>query len=289
LFIASGGAAFFVFQLNPREPVAQWLTWPLLYMAALTLVFYGSMVSVGHALFVRLVGDADLPTSERLVYSLALGLGVFALAMYVVGALGGYNVWFACLLPALMMAAGARDLPLLLRRTKQRLAARPAMSLLSATLAALSTAWGVYMLALLYLSSFTPNSFNFDAIWYHVPVAQDYARQGGIVPFYGDNHRAYPHLASFFHTWALLVPGFKHLPLRWMLMLQLELGSVIWRLVGACAVARWCLNGRKVPGLWAVFFLFPSIFIYDQNIAGSADHVLGMTAAPLFLAVARMI
>jgi hypothetical protein len=42
-----------------------------------------------------------------------------------------------------------------------------------------------------------------------------------------------------------------------------------------------------VRGLWAGFFLFPSIFAYDQSIGGSADHFLGFFAVPVVLAVVR--
>lgn len=287
LIVSLCGASFFLKRVDQNYPVAEWLIWPLLHLVVLSVVFYASLVAAGNAALKRIVDVEELPTSERLVHSMVLGLGIFALLMYIVGAIGGYGAWFGFLLPTILFMVGARDLPAWYRSVRLRYERRPRLSVGSKIFSGLAMAFGGYMLALLYLSSFTPASFNFDAIWYHVPIAQDYAREGRIVPFYGDNHRAYPHLASFLHTWALLVPGIKELPLRWMLMLHLELGSVVWRVIGAAAVARWLLNGRIVPGLWAVFFLFPSIFIYDQNVAGSADHVLGMTAASLFLAVGR--
>lgn len=287
LIVSLCGAYYFFQRVNQNYPVSQWLIWSLLHVALLCGLFYAALVVMGNAVLRVLVDADELPTSERLVHSMVLGLGVFALSMYIVGAFGGYGPWFATLLPLFMLALGARDVPAWYRTARLRYERRKRPSLGGKILASVAMAFGGYMLALLYLSSLTPDSFNFDAIWYHVPIAQDYARAGGIVPFYGDNHRAYPHLASFLHTWALLVPGIKELPVRWMLMLHLEFGSVVWRIVGAAAVARWLLNGRAVPGLWAIFFLFPAVFIYDQNIAGSADHVLGMTAAPLLLALGR--
>jgi hypothetical protein len=77
------------------------------------------------------------------------------------------------------------------------------------------------------------------------------------------------------------------LPLKWMLMLHLEFAMVVWRIVGVAALGQYLLGDRRVSGLGAVFFLFPSIFIYDQNIGGSADHVLGAAAVPIFLGLAR--
>jgi hypothetical protein len=72
-----------------------------------------------------------------------------------------------------------------------------------------------------------------------------------------------------------------------MLSLHLELAIVLWRVLGAAALARWLLGGRDVRGLWAGFFLFPSVFVYDQSIGGSADHFLGFFAVPVVLAAAR--
>jgi hypothetical protein len=86
------------------------------------------------------------------------------------------------------------------------------------------------------------------------------------------------------HTWALLAPKLPHTSQHWMLSLHLEYAIVIWRIVGAAALARRLLGGRDVRGLWAGFFLFPSIFVYDQNIGGSADHFQGFFAAPILLA-----
>ncbi len=285
-----GGGGYYLQSLGLGGEGRLWLFLPLVLMSLLAFSFYACLTVGGYALLRRIVPVSELPTAETLLHSMTIGLGLFALTFYLLGALGGLGSAYAVVFPVGMFALGARDLPELWTRFQKRLAeARPSGRLGSWILSRLALGWGAGLLLLLYATSLTPKSFNFDAIWYHIPVAQDYARLGRIVPFYGDNHRAYPQLTSLIHTWALLVPGIKILALRWILMLQLELLSVVWRIVGAVAVARWCLGGRRIPGLWVVFFLFPSVFIYDQNIAGSADHVLGMTAAPLFLAVARMI
>lgn len=41
----------------------------------------------------------------------------------------------------------------------------------------------------------------------HVVIAQDYAREGHLVPFVGDWQPNVPHLASFVFTWGFIVPG----------------------------------------------------------------------------------
>jgi hypothetical protein len=292
LLLCALATGVYAARLNRENPISSWVGWHLLVLIAWTLVLNVSFVSLGHTIVKRLLRIDPLPAVETSVYSMALGLAAFALSMYVAGALHWYHWSFATMLPLLFLGIGARDFPDLWqkfsrgRKRRNDTARRGSLERLWLWLV---TGWGIVCVAFLYLQTLTPQSFNFDAIWYHVPIAQDYAREGGLIPFYGDNHRAYPHLTSLLHTWALLVPGVEPMPTRWMLMLHIEFGFVIWRLIGAVAAARWLLGGHSVRGLWTVFFLFPSIFIYDQNIGGSADHVLGATAVPVFLATGRLL
>ncbi len=283
------GNGVFLSHVAQSYPIDRWLAWHLLQLVGWTLLLNGSFVAAGHSVLRRWLGVRGLAPAELLVSSGMVGLSMFALLMYAGGALSWFHWTFSLGLPLLLWGLGARDLrELWVELTHQRWRSH-ASSAWARGASFLASAFGMVMLALLYLESLTPESFNFDAIWYHVPIAQDYVREGGIVPFFGDNHRAYPHLTSLLQTWALLVPGLEPLPVRWMLMLHLEYSFVVWRLLGALATMQWLLNGRYIAGLWACFFLFPSVFIYDQNIAGSADHVLGATAAPLFLATGRLL
>jgi hypothetical protein len=285
LTIAAAGA--YLLQLDLRYPVRHWLVWRLLPIWLWTFALNLGLVTAGSALLRWFLPRANVPFSERLVYGLGLGMAAFALLTFGGGALGLFKPWFAVGLVALLLGVGWAEVPALARQAMREGAALSQMGLGQRILGALAFGFTALMLSLVYLEALTPNSFNFDAVWYHVPIAQDYARIGRIVPFFGDNHRAYPHLASLFHTWALLVPGLAPEPLRWILMLHLEFAMVVWRIVGVVAIATYLLGGRRIPGLGAVFFLFPSVFIYDQNIGGSADHVLGASAAPIFLALCR--
>lgn len=294
LVVGLGGTLYLLQQLSLAQPVSRWLVGRILLLVLWTILLQASFVAFGHVLLRRVFGLTKLAGAELAVLSMALGFSAFAVLMFVGGALFLFHGTFAILLPLLFLLAGARDAPALWRGLWSAAHGTPASagnpkSAWSQVATWVATCWGGALIVLLYLQCLSPHSFNFDAIWYHVPVAQDYAREGGIVPFYGDNHRAYPHLTSLLHTWALLVPGIQPLPLRWMLMLHIEFSFVLWRLVGALAAANWLLGKRRVPGLWAVFFLFPSVFIYDQNISGSADHVLGATAVPILLATGRLL
>src|SRR5690606_32547953 len=85
-------------------------------------------------------------------------------------------------------------------------------------------------------------------------------------------------------TFGFSVPGLRP-ELRWMMALTVEFTIVLWKIFGALVAAQWMLDKAGPRGLWVTFFLFPSVFIYDQNIGGSADHFMGVFAAPVFIAL----
>jgi len=280
-------------------PLHEWLFWRLAVLWLYGALFVSATLTFGHALLTRLVGaennpgddsesdSGGLPFAETLVMSVAIGVLAFCLAMIGAGALGIIGPVYAIVMPLVFLAIGVNRLPRLLRQAQTWWATRPTTTLGYATLRNLAVGGAIVCLFLLYIQSMTPTAINYDASWYHMPVAEDYARTGKIFPMYADYNRAFPQLPSMLHTWAFSVPGL--IPqLRWMLALQGEFLMVIWTIVGVVAGAEWMLR-RRVPGLWAVFFLFPSIFVYDQNIGGSADHIVGFWAIPMLLATARML
>ncbi|MBM4377033.1 MAG: hypothetical protein FJ095_18275 [Deltaproteobacteria bacterium] len=294
LTLVAGLVATVVFArlLDRHYPLRDWLALRLLPVWGYTLLFNLACVSAGSQLLARLLGPVEGRALERLVLSMATGLVVFVVALFGFGFVGLMKPTVALGLVLAMTFAGVRSLPALVRAFGEDLGSKAALdgarsSPLVRVLGFLAAGAGAVAVGFMYLEALDPSSMNFDATWYHFPIAQDYARLGRVVPFPGENHRAYPHLTSIVHTWALLVPGVARLPLRWMLALHLEFGIVVWRIVGVAAVMRFMLGGARVRGLWSVFFLFPSIFVYDQSIGGSADHFLGFFAAPIFLALAR--
>lgn len=281
------GAYYFGVTVDRYYPIHTWLLWRVAPIWGYALLLNASAVAFGSLLVRRLMGDRELPALERLLQSMMLGLVAFVLALYVAGFVGLFKPWLAVALPLAFLAAGERDGRALLRDLVAWRRSVPEPGGLERTLGSLALLFGCACVVFLYLEALNVSAINFDATWYHYPIAQDYARVGRIIAFPGENHRAYPHLTSMLHTWALLVPGLKLLPQHWMLSLHLEFCIVLWRVVGVAALARWMLGGRDVRGLWAGFFLFPSIFVYDQAIGGSADHFLGFFAAPAVLAAAR--
>ena len=273
--------------LDPHYPIKEWLVWQLLPIWGYAILFNLSCVACGSFLLRRLLGQRELPVLERLLQSMMLGLVAFVLGLYAAGFVGLLKPWLAVLIPLAFLVVGESDGRALLRELFAWRAAIPQPRPIERTLGTLAIVLGSAALVFLYLEALDFSAINFDATWYHFPIAQDYARVGRIIPFPGENHRAYPHLTSMLHAWALLVPGLSKLPQHWMLSLHLEFTIVVWEIVGAATLARWLLGGRDVRGLWAGFFLFPSVFIYDQAIGGSADHFLGFFAVPALLAAAR--
>jgi len=279
---------YFATVLDRAYPIQQWLVWRLAVIWLWCLVFNGALLAFGVWLTGRIVGEATLPPLEAAVTSVAVGTVGMGLLLYAAGFLGLLHTWLVLALAAVLLGVGARPLWRLGKRlAAERAALSRPRTAFGRTLALVTIGWVAWSLTFLYLGAMTPDAINHDAAWYHLPTAADYARAGRIVPFAADYLRAMPHLMAVLYSWAFLVPGLPHPALRWMLVLHIEFSMVMWTLVGVAAGARWMLEGRRVPLLWAAFLLFPGIFVYDMHIGGSADHVLGMFTIPLFLTAIR--
>ncbi|HET6149567.1 MAG TPA: hypothetical protein VFH68_18665 [Polyangia bacterium] len=281
------GVAIYVVVVKDVYPPPNWLFWRLLVLWGWCALLHGACLAFGHLIVTRWLGLRDLPVIEALVTSAAVGFVAFGMAMYLAGALALFRPAFAIVLPVVMIAAGGPELWRFARRAwvgepGQERAPRSRPDPITAAV----IAFGVLCLGLLYLESMTPDAINYDARWYHLTVAQDYAREGKIVSFPADYPKCYPHLAGLIHTWGWLVPGLSQ-PLRWMLALHNEFCLFLWTLLGVAAGVAWLVERTRVKGAWAAFFLFPGISLYDSNIGGGADHVVAFFALPLFLAALR--
>ncbi|MBN2195114.1 MAG: hypothetical protein JW751_20015 [Polyangiaceae bacterium] len=284
--VAVAGAVLFARIVDEHYPIRDWFIWTLLPIWAYVGLFAASTFSFGAGVLRWTTGPRRAPLAEWVIHSLTVGIVAFVWGLYLLGATGFLVGWAALVLPLGMLMVSAPTIRATYRDFDRGWRGGPSRPLLQRILIAAAVAWGIVWLFLVYLEALSPSSINFDASWYHLPIAQDYARIGRIVPFPGEGHRAYPHLTSMVQTWALLVPGLAT-PERWMLILNLEFFIVVGRIIGVAAVAAFVLDDREVPALWVVFFLFPTVFVYDQNIGGSADHYVGFFAAPVFLAAAR--
>ncbi|HYP87850.1 MAG TPA: hypothetical protein VEQ59_06845, partial [Polyangiaceae bacterium] len=285
LLISFFGVRIYVGYVDPIYPIRDWLAWPLLtiwgYVALCNLAWFAA----GNWLLGRVLGVRDLPRLEHAVLSAATGVVIFVELMYAAGALGLYRPSFAVLLPLGLIAVGSRELVVFTRRYLEEARSRPPAS------AWLLLLWAIggFLTFIIYLGVLSPDSVNYDASWVHLTIAQDYAREGRIVPFPGDYTKSVPHLASIIHTWDFLVPGLSAPALRWMLALHQEFGLFVWTLAGVAATIRFMLGGERLGGTWVALYLFPIIFVYDHNLGGAADHVAAFFALPGFLAANRLL
>lgn len=270
--------------MNGAYPIRDWLFWRIAWLWLWSALYSAACVSAGYVLLTRALKRTALPTLETTVTSFALGVTAFTLVMYVAGAFALYKTWFAVLLPFAMIAAGAKPFAAFVRERRAAAAAEPYAP--AGFWVKLAWVAGVVCLFFVYVEALTPDAISFDANWYHLPPAQDYARAGKIVPFFSQYNRALPQLATFLFTWGWLIPWLNP-SLRWMMALHLEFTCFIWTLAGIAALARWMLGDSRHRGTWAAFFFFPIIFVYDSNLGGCADHILAMFAPPALLAAAR--
>lgn len=283
--VCLAGAGIFLVHVDTIYPIKDWLFIKLAMVWGACLYLHAGAVAVGHALLSRVIKVGGLPFYERLLTDMAVGLVSFVLLMYAAGACGLLRSEVAVVLPGALMLV---SLPTLIHELKQH-RARPSTPGARARYHPLVVAGAVLALlavGVLYLQCMTPDALNYDSKWYHLTVGEDYAREGRLVPFPADyNKAAFPQLTGFLYAWSSLLPGFDT-PLRAMFILHNEFCLMLWQMLAVRACVDWFL-GKSSPGAWAAMFLFPGFYIYDSNLGGSADHVLGFFAVPLFLAAVR--
>jgi hypothetical protein len=266
------------------HPFGDWLTFFWARAWAGALLFGISSLAIGVrvlALFQRPMGRLG----ERFTFAMALGVLTFALGVYVAGLFGLLRRPFFFAWPALLLLVGGRALVRDVQRIRGHLRRfGPALYSPRSALQVLAVLLLVAGVLGLYLEILVPGNISFDARWYHLPIAENYAVTGRIRPFpEGWYKGCYPHLASWLYTWAFLAPG--ALDHQLCLASHIEFVVFLATLAGVSALAHRLIVGIRIPYAAAALFLFPAIFCYDSNLNTSADHVLGFWAAPLGLAL----
>ncbi|MEO6600925.1 MAG: hypothetical protein ABIQ16_13685, partial [Polyangiaceae bacterium] len=278
-----GATYYYAQRLDPVYPLKTWLFWQLGAVWGWLLLLMLGCMSFGQLLVHRVLKLRGLQLLESAVLGMACGVMAFVWGMYLSGALALYSGVFAVLLPVGMIALSHRQ-GLAFARAAYEASRIPSRRSLFALFAVPA---GVLCVGVLYLSSMTPDSLNYDSVWSHMTVAQDYAREHRIVAFPGDFNKNMPQLHSLIYAWAFLVPGL-HPALRWMLALHTEFILFVWTLAGTAAGIRALLGNRSLPGAWTMFFLFPAIFVYDNNLGGAADHICAFFMPPILIALLRL-
>jgi hypothetical protein len=277
------GAFLYARFLEDVYSIQLWLVWRLVSLWFWVALWNLGCVSFGQFFLTRVLKLRGIAALESLVMSMAAGVVLFALAMFAAGALGWYTKWFAILLSVGMFAIGARDVWPATKELWAEWHAPESPTLLSRLIAAA----GVVCVSVVYLGVLSPDALNYDATWSHVVIAQEYARAGKMIPFIADYNRNVPHLASLIYTWGYLFPEKKE-AVRWMFALHSEFTLFLWTLAGVSAALRAIFDWQTLRRGWVSFFLFPAIFVYDQNLGGASDHVCGFFSIPIALATLRL-
>jgi hypothetical protein len=280
LVVASGfglkahEAADNFFELYVFEVLRHW---------ALTLTFLVASLSIG-LLALRKLFRLELPFGERLMLGLTLGAASWGLGFEVLGALHLLRPEVAVVVPLLYLLAGARDLHRLGEAGSKAWSKRRRLG----PLGLLGVGLGTAALLLLYLPALSPGSVCTDAAWFHLHAAEEYARLGKLVAFPGDYAKALPQLTSLIQVWPFLVPGLAETE-RWVLALHIEFALVFGTLFGVLVLARRLFAQAELPLAFFALFLFPSIYVYDSNLGGSADHIAAFFVIGQVLGLVRFL
>ncbi len=168
----------------------------------LLLLFLAAAAAVGRRIL-DLLRLADVPALERLVYSIAFGLGAIGYYVLLVGLLGYLRPLPVLLgVAVLVMIAwpGAR-----LALADVREAVHVGRWSLGATLAGLVFAAAG---AVVLVSCFVPpGSHEWDALSYHLAAPKVYLQHGRIVYIPTDHHTNFPFLVQMLFTLGLMVHG----------------------------------------------------------------------------------
>src|SRR5690606_12806881 len=152
----------------------------------------------------------------------------------------------------------------------------PSWNAIEVTLCAL----GLLGLLLVYAPLMTPQNVSFDARWYHLPLAERYAVEGGIVPYKeGWFIAGAPQLASLIFSWCFSLPFSTTFD-------QVEACQHVEFLIFVYTIASVPLLVRKVVprnmrvprNTWAFVFFFPGLFVFDSGVSGGADHIAALWA-----------
>ena len=275
------GAYWLVDCVDAFYPVKLWLIWRYAgYWAG--AAFYTLACQMAGLPIVERLGR-DFRASERLLLGQATGMVVFFVGMFVLGLLGLYTKPVFFLWPLTLMALGAPTsfrVGKRLWRLRRAMFARPRAPM--PPLRVLAYGLSLVSLLIIYSQIVHPLNTSFDARWYHLSLAEQYAAHGRLLRFPNASFvNAYPQLVSFLYTWAFLAPSA-------VLFDKVELCAHLvfvmfgWILFGVGLLTR-RLVPRAPPTAWCVVFLFPGLFLYDSGLHLGSDHAAALFAVPLLL------
>ena len=284
---ACAGLVLFGAIVHRHYPLQNWLFFRYLKVWLLVAYWGIGCLACGHAIASRVA--PGWRASERAVVAGALGFFSFFLLMFVGGLLHLYRFgWLGALLPGLMFASGARPLLAHARRVRRHLSwARRRFPTRPSPLARAITALGTIWLALLYLNILTPDNASFDAVYYHLGIAQQQHALGGIFPTpEGWIVDGLPALASTTYTWGFIFPGNDLLDAL-MVCAHIEFLFFVATLASLPLLVRTLVPRSRPWAAWAALFLFPSIWVYDAGLHSGNDHIAAFWAVPIWFSCRR--
>lgn len=282
------GFAIFGWTVSGHYAPQLWLIFDYAKYWGLTVIFNAACLVSGFAALRKLI-PSGMALRERLVLSMAVGVLLFFLGMFVGGILHLYGVVFFIAFPSLLLLGGGaatwrfadRSIGLWLRTRRHRFRR---WSLLETVM----FAGGVVALTIIYAAVIVPENSAYDAKWYHLPIAEHYVAIGGIAPFVeGWYQGALPHLSSLLYTWAMLLPVGPFVD-KVLTCAHLEFSLFLWTIAAIPVLVRLLVPTARPRLAWVAMFLFPGLFLYDSSLGIAADHVAAFWAIPLFIALVHV-
>jgi hypothetical protein len=275
-------------QFSYHVAFENWLFWHYAQSWALTLGFNLACLVGGHWV-VRILIPDGISIWKRLVFNNTVGVMAFGLFVFVLGITGILRKPFFFLLPLALFGLGirsfVREIVFEWRNLQIAVRSQPKASWLWW----LVVGFGIYSLAQLYLPVLIPENVGYDARWYHLPMAEQYATLGKIRPFSeGWLPGAQPQFASLIYTWAFLSP-WGTLFDRVSTCAHIEFSLFLWTLASIPVMVSELCPSSYAKFSWVSLFLFPGIIIYDSNLVVAADHIAAFWAIPIYLSMSRAI
>ncbi len=277
------GAVGFAGFVHGFYPIQTWLFWRYAGYCLLVAAWVVCCLSLGHELVAKYC--PWLTKTEQLTVGLAVGVLSFALAIFAIGLVHGLHPVTSVLLPLAFLAIGGKRL----WRDVRKLARRRHWGFRRSFDLRFLPVWllGLVGVGLLYFCILSPETFTFDARWYHMPIAQRYALSGKVARFdEGFWMAAFPHLLSYLYAWVFLLPRLFMFD-RLEVCVHIEFALFVAMLVQIPVVVRRLAPRAPRQLSWCVRLAFPGLYLYDSNLNAGADHVAGFFALPLALAMLR--
>lgn len=280
-----GATAFFGSVVHKHYPIQEWLFWRY---AAYWLAVAGwalASFSVGSLVIDRLL-KARLSVLEHGLFAFTIGQFIFAWTMFLVGAAQGYRTTMFFLAPLFLVFVGFDSLKGFALRA--RALYRRAPSAPRRWTRTLSIAFGFIGLGMVYFTMLTPGNVQFDSLWKHMALAEDYVAHGGIRrSTEGWVFAARPHLTSYLYSWAFLLPQSRLFD-RMLLCAHLEYFTfLVTTILGISALVRRLAPKADPSVVWAARFLFPGVLLYDSSLSAGADHFAALYGPTIALVLFR--